>query len=61
MHVQNTVRTICALCVDSAVMVCCVQEEEGSVVYSVGMCDAFHEFWHCDSVRALLLCTTNFS
>lgn len=39
---QNTVRTICVLCLDSAVIMFCDQEEEGSVIYSVEICDAFH-------------------
>lgn len=58
---QNTVRTLCALCLDPAVIIFCDQEEKGSMIYSVGICDAFHEFWHCNSIGALLLCTANLS
>lgn len=58
---ENTVRTIGALCLDSAVITFCDQEEEGSMIYSVVICDAFHVFWHCNSVGALLLCTANLS
>lgn len=63
MPVQNTVRTIGVLCLDSAVITFCDQEEERSMIYSVGICDAFHfaMFWHCNSIWALLLCTANLS
>lgn len=39
---QNTMRKICVLCLNSAVITFCDQEEEGSVIYSVEICDAFH-------------------
>lgn len=58
---QNTVRTIGALCLDSAVITFCDQEEGGIMIYSVGICDALHVFRHCNSIGALLLCTANLS
>lgn len=58
---QNTVRTVGALCLGSAVITFCDQEEEGSMIYSAGTCDVFHVFWHCSRIGALLLCAAKLS